>query len=335
MKNKSIIIVGIVLLFMIIQTISAEQYSINQLFTKDTTLTIFKKTKTISSIKMNAFIKLNGENSLIRVILVNANKDENLIYETYYQIAESEAFSVNLSFDETEFLDNVSPSYIKIHIDNASIDIKSFTTTNNLDALKLASINAERINSIKKKNVEKINKLNNVLKKSNMKWRAGETELSNMTYKEKKAYFGLENYNSHGLEYYIGGIFEFKDYENHTKNNVVSKVKSSVASIVSSPYIENFDWREKHGANNPLSPYYTGNIDGWISPIKRQWSGTCWAYSAVGVTETLVNLYFNKPLDLDLAEHDVASCSGGGNIEHPEWGGSVTTALNYIKNTGY
>mgnify|MGYP001828174763 FL=1 len=60
----------------------------------------------------------------------------------------------------------------------------------------------------------------------------------------------------------------------------------------------------------------------------------CWAFSAVGATEALTNLYFNQHLDVDygmgLSEQDVLSCSGGGDCN----GGLPGEALQYIADKG-
>ncbi|MBM4147373.1 MAG: hypothetical protein FJ240_14060, partial [Nitrospira sp.] len=180
---------------------------------------------------------------------------------------------------------------------------------------------------------------------------------------------------------------------------------------------DSFDWRNRHSANNPDSPYFDGDPagSGWITGVKTE-VGTCqltskycvgnqlvgctndtdcdsyaqcnftpfscsfntnifcfadndcggckytcannsdifclddsecncnhgWAFSSVGVTEALVNLYFNQQLDVSLSEQDVASCSGGeyGCWTNPAFGptgcvgGDVGLALDYIAATG-
>jgi len=163
----------------------------------------------------------------------------------------------------------------------------------------------------------------------NKKWRAGTNDFSKMTYMDKKILFGTEKYNSMGLEYYSDGIFEFKDLD-PTGKSKLKKVRAAVSATTQSPYIDHFDWREKHDANNPVSPYYTGSANGWVSPIKQQWNNSCWAFAPVGTTETLVNLYYNRNINLDLSEHNVIACipSCNSNIGRPDF------ALDYIKTTG-
>ena len=81
-----------------------------------------------------------------------------------------------------------------------------------------------------------------------------------------------------------------------------------------------FDWRNYQGAD-------------WMSPVKNQGiCGSCWAFSAVGITEAVINIDSNNPnIDVNLAEeYLVANCYTGGACD----GGWHSSALNYIRNSG-
>ena len=289
----------------------AGNINLNKTFKNDSTIYIFDKISNLNNLKLNATINMSNERSLVRVVLGCSDNKEYLVYEAYSPLIDTGVIQINSVGDETEFLNNVSPTYIKILINEADITIKSFNYDNN----KISkNIEADINSSLTSKRKEKSDKLNQNLITKNEKWRAGINELSKMSYMEKKLYFGVEKYNSLGLEYYNGGIFELKDFELKSKSSL-SKVKSAVSSQIQSPYIDHFDWREKHGANISSSPYYTGTINGWVSPIKTQWAGTCWAYSAVGVTETLANLYYNQCVNLDLSDRS-SECQWGGGWSH-------------------
>lgn len=91
-----------------------------------------------------------------------------------------------------------------------------------------------------------------------------------------------------------------------------------VAALADPP---SFDWR---------------NVDGidWMTPVKFQGygCGSCWAFSAVGVTEAAYNIYTDNPhLDYDLSEqHLVSKCYRSGDCG----GGEPDWALNHIQGHG-
>lgn len=91
----------------------AQNLQLNQTYSNDTVLYLFNN-ETIGSLKLNASIKLDSENSLIRVILVDTDLHEWLVYETYSQIIENNTTSFINEADETEFLSNIHPKFIKI-----------------------------------------------------------------------------------------------------------------------------------------------------------------------------------------------------------------------------
>ena len=81
-----------------------------------------------------------------------------------------------------------------------------------------------------------------------------------------------------------------------------------------------FDWRNYAGVN-------------WMTPVKNQANcGSCWAFSAVGLTEAQHNIMASDPsLDLDLAEqYLVSTCFTDGDCQ----GGREHYALQYIRDSG-
>lgn len=131
-----------------------------------------------------------------------------------------------------------------------------------------------------------------------------------MSYEEKKALWGDTIPNLMGFDYYIGGLFEIPSDSATTSGSTLKSTSTTVSK---------FDWRNRHGKN-------------WNTSVKSQFSGTCWAFGAVGATEALVNLYYNKKLDLDLSEGDIVACSGAGSCSGGSQGGGG--ALDYIASTG-
>ncbi|MCK9236243.1 MAG: hypothetical protein M0P09_08030 [Acholeplasmataceae bacterium] len=145
---------------------------------------------------------------------------------------------------------------------------------------------------------------------------AEETDFSRLFYSDKAKMWGA-NYKSFGLEFYSKGFYSmFGPDSEHTMNH---------------GYVDNFDWRNRHGANNETSPYYDNdpNGTGWITPVVCQGLGcwynneflcnvgpaecaalggiyreaaTCWAFGPTAQVEALINLYYNEHIDIDLSE---------------------------------
>jgi len=96
--------------------------------------------------------------------------------------------------------------------------------------------------------------------------------------------------NLAGFEYYKGGIFEIEP----------PKPKTQTLSQTTSNFPPSFDWRNRHGKN-------------WMTEVKDQNfpnpCGSCWAFAAVGAAEAMINLYFNRILNIDLSEQQLVSCA--------------------------
>ena len=300
---------------------------IDKWFSNSQAIFPFTNIEKVYKLALSGSIQLDKENSLIRVILVGADFHEYLVYEAYPLIADNNSAKIINECEETCIMEGISPHSLKIELIDASLQIDEMALTDYTPSLEM-ELSEAQLQIKEERDADKISKLNENIKKKGQKWIAGETSISQLTYEEKKKLFGADKVpNLQGAEFYKGGIFEIKSGES----------SSSSSNNNGSSLIESFDWRNRHGADDPDSPYYDGDPtrSGWITPVRNQGGcGSCWAFSAVGATEALANLYFNQHLDadhfLDLSEQDVLSCSGGGGCN----GGSPGTALGYIANTG-
>jgi PKD repeat protein/C1A family cysteine protease len=307
--------------------IQSKIIKIDKLFSESQVVWEFAKIDRIYSLTISGSIQLHGDDSLVRVILVRDDFHEYLVYEAYPLIVDSNTLEITDVCEETCVVEGIAPLSLKIELINTSLHINEVSLTEYLPTLKMEALNLQE--QIKAdRDAAKIKKLNENIKKKGLKWIAGETSISKLSYEEKKKLFGGKIPNLQGAEYYKGGILEIKSPDSSESSSLTS----------ASSLVESFDWRSRHGANNPDSPYYDGDAtgSGWITPVGNQGScGSCWAFSAVGATEAVANLYYNQHLDvdfgLDLSEQDILSCSGGGNCSD---GGYPVKALDYTKNTG-
>lgn len=251
------------------------------------------------SLSLSGKVKLKNETSFLRVVLIDQNKDEYLVYEAYPLIVDGQEFNINDVCEETCVLSGMSPSLIRIEGDESSLESARISFISEPIEVDIAS---EQKRLKKETDNLKIKKIN----EKRETWVAGETSVSKLTYAEKKKLFPGQLPNLQGFEYYKGGIFTLKTGE------------ISVPSVPSPDLPASWDWRQAHGEN-------------WLSPVKDQRScGSCWAFSSAGAIEANINLFYNQHLDFDLSEQDLVSCSNAGSCS----GGNPVKAIDYAKDYG-
>ncbi|MGE5316411.1 MAG: C1 family peptidase [Chloroflexota bacterium] len=169
--------------------------------------------------------------------------------------------------------------------------------------------------------------MNHEIEKYDMFWLAGINSIASLSYFDKEKIFKLK-YNTQGFEYYTGGIYEY--------------ISEKVIDISPDNLVSSFDWRNRHGANDPSSPYFDSDNhqvkSGWLTDVRTQGDcGSCYIFSALGAVEAKANIYYNQHdcelkqhLDLDLSEHYILSCAdlGGCNGGLPS---TVAFWLTYNK----
>ncbi len=282
--------------------------------------------KSIYGLSVNGTVNLFGEASLVRVLLIDDNHNEYLVFEINSLLASEKEFTINSIAEESKLLNNVVPKEIRIVTMNGQCSIShiNYSTTpirdynNNVRDLRKEQHNA------------KITALNIMIPQKGMNWKAGETFISLQTHEEKKCTFGKEDEilpNLQGFEYYVGGVFEVKS----------DIPDGSIVQSKSREMIPSFDWRERHGATDSNSPYYEKD-HGWATSIKTQGScGSCWSHSTLATAEMMANLYYNQHIDLDLAEQYLMACSCPEVCEKPGKpcsGGWSTEASKWLVKNG-
>jgi uncharacterized repeat protein (TIGR01451 family) len=281
---------------------------------------------------INGRVRFDSTRGLARVVLVDDQGAEYLVYESYPLIAGGDEDAIGNACRETCLLPNVVPAALKVELVDAALDLQAIVT--NHDATppgepERAGPTAQDMQRVRDaQEAQIVDALNRRISEKGLKWRAGSTEFSRLPYAERArrltcgAPDRTKPANLQGAEYYVGGILEVLPAAGRGAG------RSASAGVL----VDAFDWRSRHGANRPGSPYYDGNADGggWLTPVKNQLCGDCWAHSALGATEALANLYFNQHIDIDLSEQELVSCSGAGGCQ----GGNTGAALDYVQSAG-
>ena len=265
----------------------------------------------IDGLAISGMVVQSKNSSFVRVLLEDKDGTEYVVLETNRLFNDMDTLIVANYCEETKYLPNVYPTKLRVFATDATIEITQVVTlpaktrTRSLQARQNSLATSSRLEQVRS-TVDRINANNKANKRL---WRAATTEVALQPWETRKRLLGIDDgVSSMGFEYYASGIFEMGEAS-----------AAQTRTTTTSPYVDNFDWRNRHGVN-------------WMTPVKHQSTGNgCWAFTAVGVTEALVNLYYNQKIDYDLSEQEVISCSGWGSNAI---GGNSGGALRWIASHG-
>jgi hypothetical protein len=293
MKNLMISFIVFFLISLDPIKIYSQEIEIDSTFKSSFEIFPFDQIQNLSGITMEGDVHLNRDTSLVRVILKDNNGFQYMIFETYSLICPNLDTNFSNHCDETCFLEQVSPYSIIIQVIDATLNLKSFfySTEPKENALE------ERYKAKRSFDATKIETMNQLIPIYNLNWVAGDNSLVALYYDQKRTLFGV-GYNLRGFDYYTGGVFEALGHRPYPKANP--------------DLVRNFDWRNRHGANDSLSLYWDGDTEGtgWLTSVKNQGDeGTCYAFGPVGASEALTNVFTNSHVDFDLSERYLVVCN--------------------------
>lgn len=256
----------------------------------DNELKLFDGIESAYALSVSMDITRLSENFLVRVLLKDAEGRKHLVAESYKEIAPSEKTMLLTDYcEETALLSGIKPVSLLVITDNAEVKLSRVwvSTEESHEPAKGSETYEKRISDLRKQQVqEKVDLINEYNEANNKLWRAGATGLSLFDYEKKMSLIGCpEGVSSQGIEYYIGGIFQFS---NNTTNFIIPYEEQNT-------HLDEFDWRNRHGRN-------------WVTPVKNQGDHdlTCTAYASVAALESVMQLYYNQTFpSLDLSEGDI------------------------------
>ena len=170
---------------------------------ENTQLNISESKSTISGLAITADISLYSDSSLVRLILVDHNGYEYLIYETYPILAGLNQFSVSGIAEETSSLNQLIPFRVTVELVGASIHLKEIIVSEGGNGPN--EINSEKL---QQQSLNKIRRINENIQQSEQLWVAGETSISRLSYQEKLSMFGGSIPNFQGLEYHSSSRYK-------------------------------------------------------------------------------------------------------------------------------
>jgi len=280
----------------------------------------------IYSIAVSGNVTLNKLDSYARIILTDISGNEYLIYEAQGPF-DSDSFSFENTCEETCVLNKIVPKKVDVELSGATIHIDKIFMIEDRAAMN-AQVQTMGMQTYQKALVPiqedvKIDKINGYIEKNNLRWTAGKTSISDLTYAQKKQIFNLSLSSNRALDgspltaslpnimafsFYSGGILELSSY--------------GTIPFSSPNFPQKFDWRDRHGVN-------------WITPVENQGlCGACWAFSSTGAIEAVARLYFNQPLNVNLSKQELISCERLSIIGPCLSGNTIPNALEYCRQNG-
>jgi len=319
------------------------QANINLQIESDTILNPFDGSN-VTSIGVSGQVTFKSDLGFVRFVVSDGNDDDYMVYETYRIFEEDSIIFFSQKCEESCFYETFVPTKFVIQLKDAIVNINSV----DLSSTYYSNAEYQRLNAATNADSVRLSKIRNYIDNQGLIWMADHTKLSDLSYASRAQLWGRD-YKSYGFEYYAGGI-----YCMFAPNNGVD---------TSEEYVANFDWRNRHGANTPNTPYYDGDVygTGWLSPITCQlgcwddgvlscvqqsectgeWrsAGTCWSFGTTAQVEALANLYYNNHLDLDLSEQypvcqEYLEYVSNGYQQNPFEGFRPDSALDHYRNEG-
>ncbi len=266
----------------------------------------------IFALSIDATITQPYEDSFVRIVLEDTEGHD-------YLVAESDRFRndtavVHLSeyCEETALLQGVTPYRLKCYLaGDVTLTITGIHTSNQ-EPTRGETNTMETSAIIKEAQVQDIvNRINEYNIRHGKLWIAGATDIAMMRLSDKiktmDADISTYTYN---IEYYTGGIFEFGEPA-HSRNWPPV-----------SPYVEAFDWCDRHGKN-------------WITPIRDQRpTPYCTAFAVAAGVEAMRNLYYNMPIMDSLSVQEIACCAKYNPKPDSLKNINVDSALIYSRDVG-
>lgn len=270
----------------------------------------FLRSGAITGLAVSGKFQKTSPEYLVRIILKDTKGFEHLVLESYEEINSCDTVCFWSYCEETALLDYVMPDSLKIILKDATLQLDNLLTTKSINR-EVTSIESKRKVISKAQTSNKIERINEYNKLHKRLWVAGETSLSQMDYTSRKCVLGIsDDESSGGIEHYVGGIFEWGHSD------------SLPQTRISDGYVEHWDWRNVQGTN-------------WITSVKNQGNANyCTPFAVVACLEAMVNLYYNRKIDLDLSEMEIVCCADSYPHLPDSTGLSTLTAMEYAVQNG-
>ena len=157
--------------------------SVSKMFTKSDTISFLSR-GIISGLCINGSFEKKSDDYLIHIILVDKERHEHLVMESYDML--NSDFKVTLSdyCEETSFLENVAPDFIKVFVNDAILTIENIGYIVAYPKGSQRAVDQARIKNdvMREQKASIIKRINTYNASHGRPWIAGNTGLSDKSY---------------------------------------------------------------------------------------------------------------------------------------------------------
>lgn len=256
--------------------------------------------KSVYGCALDAEVELLGEDSLVRVVLVDATGQVYLALESYSALHGKGGHTFKRHCEETCVLRGIRPVGLLVQVEQAWVRL----------ARMYWRLAPGQENAVERHEAQQRSKVRQLNEQAGT-WRAGLTAQGRLRYAEKCMLFSGAHQNGlvpnvQGMEYYAGGLYTLR-----TNPPRAPRVRPA-------PWPPRMNWQARHGYR-------------LLMPVKDQGLyDMSAAYALVGALECNLNIFYNQHVDVTLAEEDLWGCSGA----QTEQGFDVARAVQYCYDVG-
>ena len=236
----------------------------------------------VYALSIDVTITQPREASFVRIVLEDAGGHDYLVAESDRFRNDTATVQLTEYCEETARLDGITPVCLKCYLaGDATLTVTGIHTSDQMPT-RGATNSMETAAAIKEAQVQDIvDRINEYNARHGKLWRAGLNNWALADYDSDIK--GEGDAYTANFKYYTDGIYEMGE-------------RPAQRTTYVSPYVEAFDWRDRHGKN-------------WIGDSIRNQGNTqyCMTFAFVGATEAMTNLYFNDTLYYDLSEQYIIS----------------------------
>jgi len=159
----------------------------------------------IYGVSVSGFYELRGKTAFARIVLVDSNNVEWLIFGTDFLFLDGIGDFTNVCDETCVFENPVKINEIRIEGYNSRMTIIDMNFEESASKRRVDTLRGEQY-------VVRFDKLQDKIEAESLTWQAGETSVSKLMYRDlKKLFMGNELANLNGFQYYKGGIFKFPE----------------------------------------------------------------------------------------------------------------------------